>query len=60
MPDRMVLLPAGRINFMEVKAPGQKQKKIMYSQLRALGVGVFILEEIQDCHKMLKTTILCV
>ena len=48
MPDRMVLLPAGRIVFVEVKAPGQKPRPLQerrHSQLRALGFEVLVLDD---------------
>ena len=40
MPDRLLLLPGGRILFVEVKAPGKKPhplQKHRHEQLRALG-----------------------
>ena len=48
MPDRMILLPAGRIGFVEVKAPGKKPHPLQarrHEQLRALGFPVFILDD---------------
>jgi hypothetical protein len=36
MPDRIVLLPGGRIAFVEVKRPGQRARK-----LQAYWLGVF-------------------
>ena len=57
MPDRMVLLPAGRIIFVEVNAPGQKPRPLQerrHSQLRALGFKVFVLDDpaqIQDIRE---------
>ena len=45
MPDRMVLLPGGRIGFVEVKAPGQKPRPLQtrrHGQLTALGFKVCI------------------
>lgn len=47
MPDRMVLLPGGRIGFVEVKAPGQKPRPLQtrrHGQLRALGFKVYVLD----------------
>lgn len=48
MPDRLILLPAGRIGFVEVKAPGKKPRPLQvkrHSQLRALGFPVFVLDD---------------
>lgn len=40
MPNRMVLLPAGRIS----QSSRAEVKEIRHSQLRILGAGVFILD----------------
>ena len=48
MPDRMALLPGGRIGFVEVKAPGQSPRPLQtrrHRQLRALGFLVFVLDD---------------
>lgn len=40
MPDRMVLLPKGKIGFVEVKAPGEKPRplqKARHGMLQRLG-----------------------
>ena len=40
VPDRIVVLPQGRIGFVELKAPGEKPRKIQVrrmGQLRKLG-----------------------
>jgi hypothetical protein len=47
MPDRMVLLPGGRIIFIEVKAPGKKPRplqELRHRQLRKLGFMVSMLD----------------
>ena len=47
MPDRLVLLPGGRIGFIEVKAPGKEPRPLQvmrHRQLRALGFPVFVLD----------------
>ena len=51
MPDRMVLLPGGRIGFVEVKAPGQKPRPLQtrrHGQLRALGFRVYVIDRIDQ------------
>ena len=48
MPDRMVLLPNGKIGFVEVKATGEKPRPLQFSRhrlLRRLGFLVFILDD---------------
>ena len=47
MPDRMALLPGGRIVFVEVKAPGQKPRPLQmrrHGTLRDLGFKVCVLD----------------
>lgn len=47
MPDRMVLMPEGRIGFVEVKAPGEKPRPLQLSRhrlLRRLGFKVYVLD----------------
>ena len=58
MPDRMVLLPHGRIGFVEVKAPGQKPRPLQlrrHEQLRALGFQVHVLDSAEQIKEVLKT-----
>ena len=46
MPDRMVLMPEGRIAFVEVKAPGEKPRPLQLARhrlLRRLGFRVYVL-----------------
>ena len=48
VPDRIVLLPGGRIAFVEVKAPGKEPRPLQiarHSLLRQLGFQVFILDD---------------
>lgn len=49
VPDRIVLLPGGRIYFVELKAPGNKPRKLQFKvceKLRVLGFRVYVL----DCY----------
>lgn len=44
VPDRIVLIPGGRIVFVEMKAPGEKERprqRYVQSLLRRLGFTVF-------------------
>ena len=51
MPDRIVLLPGGRIGFVEVKAPGEKPRPLQLSRhglLQRLGFKVYVLDDEQQ------------
>ena len=57
MPDRIVLLPRGRIAFIEVKAPGCKPRPLQISRhlmLRRLSFQVYILDSTEHITKILK------
>ena len=48
MPDRLVLMPEGRLAFVEVKAPGMKPRPLQearHKKLRELGFKVYILDD---------------
>lgn len=56
MPDRLVLLPKGRIAFVEVKAPGNMPRPLQIARhrlLRQLGFMVFILDKAEDIQTLL-------
>ncbi len=47
MPDRIVLLPEGKIGFVEVKAPGKKPRPLQAARhglLQRLGFKVYVLD----------------
>lgn len=47
MPDRVVLLPHGKIGFVEVKRPGEQPRPLQIARhrlLRKLGFLVFVLD----------------
>ena len=51
MPDRLVLLPEGKLCFVEVKAPGKKPRPLQlhrHEQLRQLGFRVAVLDDPED------------
>ena len=57
MPDRLLLLPHGRIAFVEVKAPNQKPRPLQLSRhrlLRRLGFRVYVLDALEDIDKIIK------
>lgn len=48
MPDRLILLPGGRLAFAELKAPGKKPRPLQlarHRQLRRLGFPVYVIDE---------------
>ena len=48
MPDRLALLPGGRMAFVEVKAPGKKPRPLQEARhrlLRRLGFKVYVLDD---------------
>ena len=48
MPDRIMLIPGGRMCFVEVKAPGKKPRPLQLSRhrlLRRLGFRVYVLDD---------------
>ena len=57
VPDRIVLLPKGKIGFLEVKGPGKRPRPIQIkriSDLKDLGFKVFVLDDENDIAKILK------
>lgn len=56
VPDRIVLLPGGKIGFVEVKAPGEKPRPLQlarYRLLRRLGFKVFVLDNPQQIGEII-------
>lgn len=48
VPDRLVLLPGGRLGFVELKAPGKKLRPLQQrwaARLTALGFQVFCVDQ---------------
>lgn len=57
VPDRIVLLPGGRIIFVELKAPGKKLRKIQEyrsKELRKLGFQVECLDTVEKVDLFIK------
>ncbi len=47
IPDRLILLPRGRIYFVELKAPGKNLRPLQVKrkrQLEALGFKVYVID----------------
>ena len=65
VPDRIILMPGGRVTFVEMKRPGEKERARQYyvqGVLRSLGFEVFstvdsdakIEEVIERCREVIK------
>lgn len=51
MPDRLVLLPFGKIAFVEVKAPNEKPRPLQRARhrlLKRLGFRVYVLDDAEQ------------
>lgn len=51
VPDRIVLLPMGRIAFVELKSPGKKMRPLQIrrkKQLESLGFGVYCIDSTEQ------------
>lgn len=57
VPDRIVLLPHGKIIFVELKAPGKELRAIQEyrtKELRALGFDVRCIDSIEGVTELIK------
>ena len=57
MPDRIVLLPGGRIGFIEVKVPGKAPRPLQearHRMLRMLGYRVYVLDRAEQIIQILE------
>ena len=57
MPDRIVLLPGGRIAFVEVKRRGERPRPLQESRhglLRRLGFLVFLLDDTEQIGEIIR------
>lgn len=51
MPDRLILLPNGKIAFAEIKAPGKKPRPIQLARhrlLKSLGFKVHVIDYVEQ------------
>ena len=58
VPDRIVLLPMGRIAFIELKAPDKKMRPLQVRrkrQLEALGFLVYCIDSVEQINEVLRT-----
>jgi len=57
VPDRIVLLPMGRMAFVELKAPGKKMRPLQVkrkTQLEALGFLVYCVDDVEQIDEVLR------
>lgn len=56
MPDRLILLPDGRMAFAELKAPGKKPRALQEARhrlLRRLGFAVYVIDRMEEIGSVL-------
>ena len=56
MPDRLILLPGGRMAFVELKAPGKKPRPLQETRhklLRRLGFKVYVIDSVEQIGSVL-------
>ena len=57
MPDRLVLMPKGRMGFVELKAPGKKPRllqELRMRQLRRMGFLVAVVDNVAQIDYVLR------
>ena len=56
MPDRLILLPGGKIAFTELKAPGKKPRPLQLARhktLMGLGFRVYVIDSAEQIGAIL-------
>lgn len=56
-PDRIILMPNGRVSFVEVKAPGKKPTAIQqwwHTKLIGLGFKVYVIDSVEQIKEVLE------
>lgn len=56
MPDRIVLMPNGKMAFVEVKAPGEKPRPLQrarHGMLKQLGFKVYVLNSVEQIEMII-------
>lgn len=62
LPDRIALLPGGKIVFAEIKTTGEKPRKtqlLVIDKIRKLGFKVFIIDNTESLNECLKYVLTC-
>ncbi len=58
LPDRLVLLPHGKMFFVELKATGQKPRPLqiaVHRKLRKLGFDVYVIDSNEKINELLQS-----
>jgi hypothetical protein len=61
LPDRLVLLPGGKVVFIELKSPGKKMRPVQVKrkrQLEGLGFLVYCIDHVEQIEKVLKRDVM--
>lgn len=56
IPDRLILIPGGKMAFVELKAPGEKPRKLQQvriKQLRKMGFMCFVVDGLEMISNVL-------
>ena len=56
MPDRIIILPGGKMGFVEVKAPGKKPRPLQearHNLLRQMGCKVYVIDGVEQIQRVL-------
>lgn len=57
VPDRIIMLPFGKVVFVELKAPGKKMRPLQIKrkkQIEALGFKIYVVDSYQDIEHFVK------
>jgi len=60
LPDRLVLLPHGKVLFVELKATGKKARPLqiaVHRKLEKLDFDVYVIDSIEEVNKLLQSKI---
>lgn len=60
VPDRIILLPKGRVIFAEVKAPGKKPRKLQLSVhklFKKLGFKVLVIDSKEQVDSLIREVV---
>lgn len=60
MPDRIILIPGGRVVFAEVKSPGEKLRPLQEKrkrELENLGFKVYVIDSKSEIDELVKQII---
>ena len=60
LPDRLVLLPGGKVIFVELKTTGEKPRKIqviVMDKLRKLGFSVYVIATCEKARECIDITV---